>query len=116
MCVEWNVFESKIDKFMNPKTHIAHTTLVAVSVIMTVVYSIFWKDSSDNGLALTNILILRTDELQDRTVDINKATQMFQSLSEEDADASSTGSACREASRPLPSGPHLPVSRSRLST
>jgi hypothetical protein len=43
-------------------------------------------------------------------------TEMFPSLSEENTDASSTGSVCREASRPLPSGPHLPVSRSRLST
>ena len=43
-------------------------------------------------------------------------TEMFPSLSEEDADVSSTGSTCRGVNRPLPSGPHLPVSRSRLST
>ena len=34
-------------------------------------------------------------------------TEMFPSLSEEDAVTPSTGSACRGASRPLPSGPHL---------
>ncbi len=43
-------------------------------------------------------------------------TEMFPSLSEEDTDVASTGSTCREANRPLPSGPHLPVSRSRMST
>jgi uncharacterized BrkB/YihY/UPF0761 family membrane protein len=72
MGVVWDSLESNIDKFMNPKTHIAHTTLFAVSAVMTLAYAISWSSSADNGLALTNIRLLRADELQDRTADISK--------------------------------------------